>query len=91
MAWTSLPGRNGGFDCFEEADELWMPVTLHAAADYLAVRIRSGRQTVWWCHAACRQLGYGAAAAFLHGQTRLAAVERLHLALFIDGQHDGMG
>ena len=34
---------------------------------------------------------HGAAAALLHGQTRLGAVECLDLALFINRQHDGVG
>jgi hypothetical protein len=36
-------------------------------------------------------VGHRAGAPFLQGKTRLRPVERLDLALFIDGQDDGMG
>ena len=81
---------HAGLNGVEEADELLMPMALHAAADHRAVQhVEGGKQRsgamalVVMCH--------GAAAALLHGQTRLSAVECLDLALFVDRQHDGVG
>ena len=36
-------------------------------------------------------VGHGAGAAFLHGQSRLGAIQRLDLALLVDRQDHGMG
>ena len=42
---NDLSVRNLGFDGVEEADELLMPVTLHAASDHRAVQhIKRGEQ-----------------------------------------------
>jgi len=46
---------------------------------------------VWSCHCACVVVGHGAEPTLLHGQAGLGAVERLDLALLVDGQHDGVG
>ena len=69
-------------------EELAMPVAGHALADDCAVE-----------HVESRKQGRGAvalvvmrhrpAAALLHRQPRLGAVERLDLAFFIDRQHQG--
>ena len=66
-----------------------MAMLLHAPADDLAVQyVQGGKQRgravpdVVVCH--------GAAAALLHRQTRLSAIERLYLALFIDRENDSV-
>ena len=76
-------------DGLEEAQELAMPVAGHAFADNGAVE-----------HVESRKQGRGAvalvvmrhrpAAALLHRQPGLGAVEGLDLALFIDRQHQGL-
>lgn len=41
----ALAGRHSGLDCVEEADELLMPVLLHATADDLAFQhVERGKQ-----------------------------------------------
>jgi hypothetical protein len=84
-----LAGRHGRFDRVEEADELLMAMLLHATTDDCAIQHVEGSKQrggavpdVVMCH--------GAATAFLHGQTRLSAIERLNLALLIDRKDDGM-
>jgi hypothetical protein len=84
-----LVGRYFAVNGIEEADELLVPVALHAAADHLACQ-----------HVECREqcrgavtlvvMRHGPAAAGLERQPRLGAVKRLDLALFIDRQHDRM-
>ena len=87
---NDLSSRNLGLDGIEEADELLMPVPLHTAADDLAIEYvesgeqRSGAMTLII-------VGHGTQTALLHGQARLGAVERLDLALFVEGQDDGVG
>ena len=85
-----LAGRHGALDAIEEADELLMPVPLHASADDRAVEHverceRRGRAVAFVV------VGHGATAAWLDRQARLGAVERLNLALLVDRQHHGMG
>ena len=84
-----LAGRDLRLDGVEEADELLMPVALHAAADDLAFehveRREQGRGAV-----ALIIVGHGAAAAWLQRQARLGAVERLDLPLLVDAEHDRM-
>jgi hypothetical protein len=67
-------------DLVEEADELLMPMAAHALADDLAVehveRGEQGRRAM-----ALIIMGHRTAAAALHRQPRLSAVERLDLAL----------
>ena len=75
-------------DGVQEADELLMPVSLHAPADDAAFE-----------HVQCGEqggavplvvMGHGAAATLLQRQAGLGAVERLDLAFLIDRQHDRM-
>ena len=82
--------RNLAFDGIEEADELLVPVPLHAAADHGAVqhveRREQRRRSMPYI-----VVGHGGTAARLERQASLGAVERLNLALFVDGQHHGLG
>src|SRR5579864_8775991 len=80
---------HGPLDRVEEADELLMPMLLHAPADDLAIQhVEGGKQRggavsdVVVCH--------GATATLLHRQARLGAIERLDLALFVDRENNGM-
>ena len=89
MTWIILPAGTSRFDRLEEADELLMAVALHALADHGAVEhVERGEQGGG--AVALVVVGHGAAAALLHRQPRLGAVERLDLALLVDRQHDGM-
>ena len=79
-------GRGLAVDLVEEADELLMPVAAHALADDLAVEhVERGEQSGRAVPLII--MSRRAAAAALHRQPRLGAVERLDLALFIDRQH----
>ena len=86
----SLFPRDLGLDRVEEADELLVTVALHAPADHLAFQHveggeqRSGAVTLI-------VMGHGAGAALLYRKARLGAVQRLDLALFIDGKNYGVG
>ena len=73
----------------EEADELLMSMTLHAASDHAACRHVQRR----------KQRGravpdvvmrHRAAAAALEGQSGLSAIERLDLAFLIHREHHGV-
>ena len=83
-------GREFGVDGIEEADELLMPVALHAAADHLALQHvqggKQGRRAVALVIVGARRW-----LARLHRQRGLRAGERLDLALLIDRKHDSMG
>jgi hypothetical protein len=68
-----------GFDGIEEADELLMPVALHAAADDLAFEHVEGGEEGSGAVADI-VVGHGAAAPLLDRQPRLGPVERLDLA-----------
>ena len=82
-------GRSLAVDLVEEADELLMPVTAHALANDLAVEhVERGEQG--GCPVPLIIMGHRTAAAALHRQPRLGAVERLDLALLIDRQHQCM-
>ena len=82
-----LPRRNLPLDHIEEADELLMTMTLHVAADHGAVEhVERGEQRGGAI--ALVVLGHGAGAALLQRQTRLCAIERLDLALLIEGEND---
>ena len=84
-----LFGRDLSLDLVEEADELLMPMLLHAAPDDLAFEhIEGGKQGGG--AVALIVVGHGSGAALLEGQARLGAVECLDLALLIDREHDGM-
>ena len=90
MTWTSLFGWDLRLDLVEKADELLMPMPLHAAADDLAFEhVEGGKQGGG--AVALVVVGHGAGAALLHGQAGLGAIERLDLALLVDREHDGMG
>jgi hypothetical protein len=84
-----LVGRYRRLDGVEEADELLMPVLLHATSCELAVQHDGGGKQrggavpdIVVCHRAVTPL--------LHGQTGLRAIERLDLALFIDRENHSM-
>src|SRR5256884_6507006 len=71
-------------DVLQEADEYLMPVLQHAVANDLAVeRVQCGEQG----GRAMAFVVMRAAAAGFQRQTRLRAVERLNLALFIHTEH----
>ena len=82
-------GGNLALDGIEKADELLVAMALHVAADHSSVEDVHGREQ------ASRSVplvivGHRSGAAFLHRQAGLGAVERLDLALFIDGQDHGV-
>src|SRR4029077_12622211 len=76
-------------DLVEKADELLMPMLLHAASDDLAfAHIESGKHG---CAAVTLVVvGPRVRARVLEGQARFGAVGRLDLALLVDREHDGM-
>ena len=74
-----LAGGDLGFDGIEEADELLMPMALHAAADDRAFEHVEGGEEGGGAVADI-VMGHGAAASLLHRQARLGAVESLDLA-----------
>ena len=63
-----LAGRNLGLDGVEEADELLMPVTLHAAADDSAFQHVRARRTGWWCRCAYSHASSCRSGPFLIGR-----------------------
>ena len=67
----------------EKANELLVPVLLHAAADHAAVE-HVERREQRRCAVALVVMRHGAAASRLQRQPRLGAVERLDLAFLID-------
>src|SRR5258708_27738526 len=78
-----LFGRHLSLDLVEKADELLMPMLLHAASDDLAFEhVEGGKQGGG--AVALAVVGHGGGAPFLEGQARLGALERLHLALLVD-------
>ena len=84
-----LSNRDIRFDRVQKANELLMPVALHAAPDDLAIenikRCEEGRGA-----ATLVIMGHRAGAAFLHRQSRLGAVESLDLRFLVDREHDRM-
>ena len=67
-----------------------LAVALHAAADDLAFKyIESGEQRGGAVTLVI--VGHRFGAALLHGKARLGAVERVDLALLVEGQDDGVG
>ena len=84
-----LAGRNLRLDGVEEADELLMAMALHVPAGHSAVEdVEGGKQR---CGAVPLVIvRHGSAAAFLHGQTGLGAVQSLDLAFFVNGQNERM-
>jgi len=82
-----LAGRDLGFDRIEEADELLMPVPLHAAADDLAFEhVEGGKQR--GRAIALVVMGEGTATAGLQRQAGLGAIECLDLRFLVDAEHD---
>ena len=84
-----LAGGNACLDGVEEADELLMPVTLHAAAEHRAVEHVQRREQ------GCRAMPlivvrHGCGAAGSHERAGPCAAERLDLALLVDGQDHGV-
>ena len=80
------PGWGLAIDLVEKADEFLMPVARHALADDPALqhveRGEQGRRAV-----PLVVVRHRPAAALLHRQARLGAVERLNLRLLVDRQH----
>ena len=78
--------RSVAVDGSQEAQELLMPVALHALADHRpGGDIEGGEQR--GRAMALIIMGHGAGTALLHRQPRRGAVERLDLALLVDAQH----
>ncbi len=80
---NQLSGRALGLDGIEKADELLMPVPLHAATDDLAFQhVEGGKQRRRPMPLVV--VGHRLAAALLDRQTRLGAVKGLNLRLLVD-------
>src|SRR5208337_4573660 len=78
-----------GVDSIEKADELLVPMALHAAADDAALQhIEGGKQRGGAVPDVV--VGHGAATSLLQGQSGLSAIERLDLALLVHRKNDGM-
>ena len=85
-----LARRHGRLDAVEEADELLVPVTLHALADDRAVQDVQGREQRGRAMSDI-VMGHRTGAALLHRQAGLGAVERLDLGFLVDRQHKAVG
>jgi hypothetical protein len=84
-----LAGGDLAFDGVEKANELLMPVALHVAPDDGSVEhVHGGEQRGRAVPLVV--VGHGSGAALLQRQAGLGAVERLDLALLVDGKHDGV-
>lgn len=84
-----LACRHGALDGGKEADELPMAMLLHAAADDDSVQnIERGEQGGRAVSLVI--VDHGPAFSGFERQAGLCAVERLDLALLIDGDHDGV-
>ena len=84
-----LPGWHRPLDGAQKAQELLVPVTLHAAADHGALEhVERGEQGGG--AVALVVVGQRAGLAWLDRQTRLGAIERLDLGLLVDRKHDRM-
>ena len=82
-----LAGGNLAFDRVEKADELLMAMALHVAADHSSIEdVHGGEQASRSVSLVI--MGHCSGAALLHRQSGLGAIERLDLALFVDGQDD---
>jgi hypothetical protein len=85
MTCTILPAGLS-LDRIEKANELMMPVALHAAANDLAVEhVEGGEQG--GRAVALIVVGHGPQAPGLLRQARLGAVELLDLRFLVDAQH----
>lgn len=85
-----LAGRDGGLDGVEEADELTVPVALHATAEHgTRLDIKGSKQ----CRRAVTGVVMGLGGRMAGGEWLVEAgpLQRLDLALLIDGQHHRMG
>ena len=81
-----LAGRHGRLDGVEEAQELLMPVTGHAATDHRAIEdVERGEQR--GRAVADIVVGHRPGLARLERQAGLGPIERLDLALLVDRQH----
>jgi hypothetical protein len=85
-----LPGRDGSLEGVEEADELLMPVALHATARHGPVEHVEGGEERGGA-VALVVVGHAAGPAFLERQAGLGAVKCLDLRFLVDRGHDGMG
>src|SRR5215472_5576148 len=85
-----LAGRDLSLDRVQKADELLMPVPLHAAADDLAFEhVEGGKQR--GRAVALVVMRHRPATARFQRQARLRAVERLDLRFLVNAEHDRMG
>src|SRR5215469_15116266 len=85
-----LAGRDFTLDGIKKADEFAVAVALHASADHGAVEhTERGEQSGGAVPLVV--VRHGLAASGFDRQSRLGAVERLDLALFVYRQHHGMG
>jgi hypothetical protein len=82
--------RNLGLDLVEEANELLVPVALHALPDDRAIehverRKKRGRSValIVMCH--------GPGASLIDRQARLGAIQGLNLGFLVERKHHGMG
>ena len=83
----AFAGRDLTLDRVEEADELLMAMALHVAADDGAVEhVERGEQRGGAISLVI--MGHRAGAPFLQRQSGLGAIERLNLALLIEGEND---
>src|SRR3984957_16771894 len=84
-----LAGGDLALDGVEETDELLMPMALHVAADYGSVehvhRRKQRRRAI-----ALVIMSHRSRPALLHRQARLGSVERLDLALLVDGKDNSV-
>ena len=85
-----LAGRDGGFDCVEEPDELTVPVALHAAAKHGTRQDIEGSKQ---CRRAVTGIVVGLGGGMAGGERTVGAgpLQRLDLALLVDGQHHRVG
>ena len=87
--WICLSGRNDVIDDAQELQPFLMAVPVVAHGDDLAFqRIEGGEQR--GRAVALVIVGHGAAAALLHRQAGLGAVQSLNLALLVGAQDDGV-
>ena len=84
-----LAGGDLALDSVEETDELLMPMALHVAADHGSVepvhRRKQRRRAI-----ALVVMGHRSRPALLHRQAGLGSVERLDLALLVDGKDNSV-
>ena len=84
-----LAGRNGGLDGAQEAQELLVPVTLHATAEHRAVEDVKGSEQGGDAVAEII-VGHGAGLAWFDRQTGLGPIQGLNLAFLIDREHQAV-